>query len=353
MRTGRTSGNAEAAPPPLVVIAGATATGKTELSLALADAIGEVEIISADSRQVYRGMDVGTAKVSPADRARVPHHGLDLVDPDEPFSVAEFQRHALAALGGIAARGRTAILVGGTGLYLRAVARGFDLRGGRPDPDLRRDLERRLEQEGLGALAAELRRIAPGLAAATDLANPRRVIRALERARVHGDQPPPPPAGYPGRVLWLGLQLDPALHRERIAGRAAAQFSGGLLDETAELLHRYPADLPAFSALGYREAVAHLLGEVDLATAIGQTVARTWAYARRQRTWFRAEPGIEWLGAGEERDRALAVVQRFLDTGPSGPAPLSAGASGRTTTSETWSGRAPLQKARPRRSTRT
>ena len=145
----------------------------------------------------------------------------------------------------------------------------------------------------------------------------------LGRDRVGHARRPPPPAGYPGPVRWLGLELDPELHRERIAARAAGQFSGGLLDEAAELLHHYPADLPSFSALGYREAIAHLSGEVDLPTAIDRTVLRTWAYARRQRTWFRAEPGIEWLNAGEERHRAVALVGRFLQADAALASPLS------------------------------
>ena len=138
--------------------------------------------MSADSRQVYRGMDIGTAKVTADEQARVPHHGIDLVDPDRAFSVADFQRHALRALAGIAARGRLAILVGGTGLYLRVVARGIPVEEAGHDPALRALLDARLDAEGLAPLVAELRSVAPGIAAATDLANPRRVVRALERA---------------------------------------------------------------------------------------------------------------------------------------------------------------------------
>ncbi|HEV8516016.1 MAG TPA: tRNA dimethylallyltransferase, partial [Candidatus Limnocylindrales bacterium] len=140
--------------------------------------------MSADSRQVYRGMDIGTAKPTAEERARVPHHGLDLVDPDERFSVADFRRHALGALDQIHGRDGSAILVGGTGLYLRAVARGLPLDEGGPDPTLRAELGRRLVEDGLASLAEELRRAAPRLAERTDLANPRRVVRALERARV-------------------------------------------------------------------------------------------------------------------------------------------------------------------------
>jgi tRNA dimethylallyltransferase len=298
--------------PPLVVIAGATATGKTGLSLELAGSL-DAEIVSADSRQVYRGMDIGTAKVGAAERARIPHHGLDLVDPDEPFTVGDFRGHALAALAGIAARGRIAVLAGGTGLYLRVVARDVPLEEARHDADLRADLETRLEREGLPALVAELRTVAPTVAALTDLANPRRVVRALERARLVGDLPPPRPRGYPAPVAWLGLSASPERHRRAIEARARAHLTGGLLDEASALRERFGPDCRAFSAMGYREAFDVLDGRCDLETAIATDAARTWAYAKRQRTWFRAEPGIEWLAPdGDAIGAACRIVRRRL-----------------------------------------
>lgn len=299
--------------PPLVVIGGPTATGKTGLSLRLADALVaegfEAEIISADSRQVYRGLDIGTAKVSPAERARVPHHGLDLVDPDEPFSVADFVRHARAALAGIAARNRIAILVGGTGLYLRAVGRGLEPEALPHDPDLRAELERRLAAEGLAALVAELRRVAPGRAATVDAANPRRIVRALEAALLVGDRPPPPFRGYPGPSIWLVLDVERPVHRAWIAARARVQFEAGLLDEAAALRARYDPNLPAFSAIGYREAWAVLDGELSLEAAIELDARRNVAFARRQRIWFRREPGAIWIDATTD---PLAHVVRHV-----------------------------------------
>lgn len=293
--------------PPLIVIGGETASGKTTLSLALGERLG-AEIISADSRQVYRGMDIGTAKVSAAERARVPHHGLDLVDPDVPFSVADFRRHALDALRELAARGRPAILAGGTGLYLRAVARGIPIESGGHDPVLRAAIEARLTAEGLAALVAELGERAPSVAATIDLANPRRVARALERATIHGDQPPPSPTGYAAPVVWLGTTTD-ARHAAAIESRAREQFANGLLDEAAGLLERYPEDLRAFGALGYREAFDVLAGRSTLEEAITTDIGRTRAFARRQRTWFRSEPDIRWLAPGGDRlDAALAVI---------------------------------------------
>jgi len=269
--------------------------------------------VSADSRQVYRGLDIGTAKPGAAERAAVPHHGLDLVDPDEPFSAADYRRHALEALAGIAERGRLAMLVGGTGLYLRAMARGLPLERAGSDPDVRARLEVRLRDDGLAALVAELHRRDPAAARAIDLDNPRRVVRALERAIVTGRGTPPEPEGYPAPVRWIGLALDRARHRAAIESRAAGQFEGGLLEEAAGLRDRYRDDLPAFSAMGYREAFGVLAGQTDVATAVARTSVRTWAYARRQRTWFRSEPGIEWLDAGEGiTRRTLGVLDPFL-----------------------------------------
>lgn len=305
---------AEGAPaPPLVVIGGPTATGKTGVALRLADSLAatglEAEIISADSRQVYRGLDIGTAKVAPADRARIPHHGLDLVDPDEPFSVAHFVRHARAALAEIAERGRIALLVGGTGLYLRGVARGLEPEALPHDPALRATLEADLRREGLAPLVERLRRVAPGRAAAVDLANPRRVVRALEAALLVGDRPPPPFRDYPGPHIWIVLDVEPETHRAWIAARARAQFEAGLLDEAAALRARYDPNLPAFSAIGYHEAWAVLDGQLDLEAAIELDARRNVAFARRQRIWFRRERDAVWVDASDD---PLAELLRLV-----------------------------------------
>lgn len=295
-----------------MVIGGQTASGKTALSLALAERLG-AEIVSADSRQVYRGMDVGTAKVAAEEQARIRHHGLDLVDPDEPFTVADFRRAALDALAGIASRGRMAVLVGGTGLYLRAVARGLPMEAAGHDPVVRAELDERLTADGLEPLVAELWRRAPSVAGRIDLANPRRVVRALERAWLVGDVLPPAPVGYPASVVWLGTATDPAQHAQAIEDRARDQFANGLLDEAAALLARYPETLRAFGAMGYREAFDVLAGRSSLEQAIELDARRTRAYARRQRTWFRAEPDIHWLPPDPGRlDAALRVVEESV-----------------------------------------
>ena len=306
--------------PPLVVVAGATATGKTELAIRLAEAIRSAgrpaAVISADSRQVFRGLDIGTAKATAADRARVPHHGLDLVDPDEPFSVADFAAHARAVLADIAADDGVAILAGGTGLYLRAVARGLDVDALPSDPAVRARLEADLVAEGLEPLVERLRDRAPTAAARIDTRNPRRVVRALEVAEIDGDAAPPAMRGYPGPVAWLGLTVEPAAHAERIAARARAQFDTGLIAEARALRERFDPALPAFSAIGYREAWAVLDGDLTRDAAIELDARRNTAFAKRQRTWFRAEPEIDWLDATAELPTAIAIdrVRALLRT---------------------------------------
>ncbi len=307
--------------PPLLVIAGATATGKTGLSLGIARALRDdgvpAEIISADSRQVYRGLDIGTAKVSAAERGEVPHHGIDLVDPDASFSVADFVRHARDVFERIGEGRGLAILVGGTGLYLRAVARGLDPDGLPSDLALRRRIDAALVKDGLEAATERLKALAPTLAGRIDLRNPRRVSRALEIAELAGDRPLPALAPYPGPIAWIGLRLQPTIQAEWIGTRARAQFDAGLIEEAARLRSRWDPALPAFSAIGYREAWAVLDGEIDRETAIEQDAARNVAFAKRQRTWFRAEPDIAWLDAGADDastqlETGLSTARRLL-----------------------------------------
>jgi tRNA dimethylallyltransferase len=309
----------EAGSPPLLVIAGATATGKTGLAIRvatrlIADGI-PTEVISADSRQVYRGLDIGTAKVTEAERGGVPHHGLDLVEPDQPFSLADYADHARAALDAIAARRGLAILVGGTGLYLRAVARGIATDALPADPLVREALEAELLERGLAPLVDRLRSVAPGRAARVDTKNPRRVVRALEIAALDGGGGPlPEPRGYGGPVAWIGLSLDRTTHRAWIASRARAQFDAGLVEEARHLRERFDPTLPAFSAIGYREAWAVLDGRLDREAAIDEDSRRNASFAKRQRTWFRSEPDIAWLDAdGAPDDRAVAAARRLRE----------------------------------------
>jgi tRNA dimethylallyltransferase len=305
--------------PPLIVIGGATATGKTGLAIRLAEWLRDrgrpAEIISADSRQVFRGLDIGTAKVTAADRARIPHHGLDLVDPDVHFTVADFAREARRVLADLAARDALAILAGGTGLYLRAVARGLDTDSLPSDPALRARIETGLDQDGLEPAVARLRSLAPTLSATVDVRNRRRVGRALEIAELRGDGPLPAPLGYPAPVTWIGLEVDSVVHATWIAERARAQFDAGLVEEARALRERFDPGLPAFSAIGYREAWAVLDGTLSREAAIELDAARNVTFAKRQRTWFRSEPDIAWLDATTDApdERAQAIAARLVE----------------------------------------
>ena len=258
-------------------------------------------------------MDIATAKPNADERALAPHHCLDLVDPDERFTASDFRQAALDALHGVAERDGLALLVGGTGLYLRSVARGLPLGQGDSDPSLRARLDARHAATGLEPLVAELGERDPNGVQAIDVRNPRRVIRALERAILTGSAIPPRPEGYPGPVIWLGLRREPAAHRLAIAARIERHFEDGLLEEADHLRARYREDLPAFSAMGYSEAFDVLAGRCGVEEAKSRDARRTWAYARRQRTWFRSEPGVEWIEAGEgSLDVAVAVLAPFL-----------------------------------------
>ena len=264
-------------------------------------------MISADSRQVFRGLDIGTAKVGPAEQARVAHHGIDLVDPDQPFSLADFADHARGALADLARRNGVAILAGGTGLYLRAVGRGMDTAALPSDPDVRARLEAELIAHGLAPLVERLQRLGPTLATTVDLHNPRRVVRALEMASLRGDVVPAAPRGYPGPTAWIGLAVEPGPHAARIERRARAQFEAGLIEEARALRERFDPELPAFSAIGYREAWAVIDGELTRDQAIALDARRNVAFTKRQRTWFRAEPGIAWLDATSNLPFAASI----------------------------------------------
>ena len=287
--------------PPLVAIVGPTASGKTELALALARR-WSVEILVADSRQVYRGMDIGTAKPDATARAAVTHHLLDLVAPDEPFTVAQWVEHARALLPAIAARGRIPMVVGGTGLYVSALVDGHDYASQPWSPEMRTRLAGELEAGGLEPLALRLATLDPVAAARIDLRNPRRVLRALERAEAGGAGASPGAAPYAGRLALLGIRRPREVLYRRIDARAASLFSTGLLDEVRALLEAgYGTELPPMSGHGYREAAAHLAGEWTLAQAVAVTARRTRQYAKRQLSWFRRDPRILWLSAGDER----------------------------------------------------
>jgi tRNA dimethylallyltransferase len=293
--------------PPLLAVVGPTAAGKTALALALAQALGG-EIVSADSRQVYRYMDIGTAKPTPAERAAAPHHLIDVADPDDDFSLAAYQDLAYAAIVDIVARGRLPLLVGGTGQYLAAVLEGWQIPRVAPQPELRERLEREAAEQGAEALHARLARVDPAAAAGILPSNVRRVIRALEVYTVTGQpisaqqikRPPP----YRARTLWLTLPAE--VLYARIDARVDAMVAVGLLDEVRGLVERgYGWELPAMSSLGYREFEPYFAGEATQAEAIQRLKFDTHAFARRQPNWFRRLPNATKLAA----DRADLVEE--------------------------------------------
>ncbi len=285
-----------------MVILGPTAVGKSALAIRLAERLPDGgEIVSADSRLFYRGMDIGTAKPSPADRARVPHHLIDVAEPNEPWTLARFQQAAFAAIDAIQARGRTPLLVGGAGQYVRAIVEGWTVPAGEPDMHLRAELEEFAAQHGPAALHARLAERDPAAAARIDARNVRRVARALEYALATGEpisrqqrkQPPPYPA------LQIGLSLPrPALYA-RIDERVEAMIAAGLVEEVRGLAARgYAWDLPAMSGLGYRQIGQYLRGECDLPEAIRRIKSETRRFVRRQAAWFRpTDPAIHWTDA--------------------------------------------------------
>ncbi len=304
---------------PILAIVGATATGKSELAMELAAELGG-EIVSADSLQVYRGLDLGTAKPSAADRARVPHHLVDILEPDELYSAGEFARRARAAIEEIAGRGRIPIVVGGSGLYLRALLRGLSpLPPG--DPEVRAALRSRLETEGLPALREELVRIDPKTAARLTAGDTQRVLRALEVECVTGrplsawlDEQP---FGIQAiAAVQIGLTLPRSILYDRIAGRVVWMMEAGWLGEVAGLLQRgLSPRLPAFQAIGYRQLVRHLEGDGSLEQAIAEIVRETRRFAKRQETWFRKEPDVTWFSAQELKRQIPGVLKHAKHRG--------------------------------------
>ena len=297
---------------PLLAIVGPTASGKSEAAVAVAEALG-AEIVSVDSMLVYRGMDIGTAKPSPADRARVPHHLIDVVRPSEPFSVARYRELAETAIRGIRARGRRVLLVGGSGLYFRAIVDRLAFPG--MDPRARAWLQ--LEARALGPerLHARLAELDPVAAARIDPPNVRRTVRALEVAAVTGRPFSAFAADWaryePGRVRAAGIEIPREVLAARIEARVRAMVEEGLVEEVRGLLDRGLGRwLTASQAIGYAEFARHLAGELMLEEAVASTVRRTRELARRQMVWFRRDPRIRWFRAGPEG--AIALVERLV-----------------------------------------
>ncbi len=303
--------------PPLVVLVGATATGKTGLAIALAQALNG-EIVGADSRQVYRWMDIGTAKPTAEERSAAPHHLIDVVDPDQTLSLATYLELANTAIRDIHTRGKLPLLVGGTGQYITALIEGWSVPEVAPNPALRAELEAYAIQHGAAALGDRLRVLDPAAYAQIDYRNVRRVVRALEVIHETGQpfsaqrtKTPPP---Y--RILHYGLTLNREALYERADRRVDAMIRAGFADEVRGLLERgYSPSLPSMTGLGYKELAAHVIDGVPLDVTVSAIYSATHDFIRRQETWFRKyNQDALWLdGATLDRDALITTLRLRLE----------------------------------------
>jgi tRNA dimethylallyltransferase len=294
------AGHAGSRRVPVIILVGPTAVGKSRVALALAERV-RGEIVVADSLQVYRGLNIGTAKPGPEEQRRLPHHLVDLVDPDQRFTAADYGRVARVTVADIRRRGHVPIVVGGTGLYVRAFLHGL-FEGPGEQTSLREELRRQAAQGGVAALHRRLLALDPQAGAAIHPNDLFRIIRALEIATLTGSPPSLLKAEsrrnrepVPGPVLLFGLDRDRQELYERIERRVEEMMALGFLDEVRTLLHRgYSPALKPLRAIGYRHMIEHLAGRMDLDVAIGRLKHDTRRYAKRQITWFRHEAGLEW-----------------------------------------------------------
>lgn len=307
--------------PAIVVIGGTTGSGKTELALALARRFAG-ELVGADSVQVYRGFDIGSAKPDADELGGVPHHLIDVIDPDDAIDAARFAALADEAIAAIAARGRLPIVVGGTGLWLRALVRGL-VALPPPDPALRAGLEAEVARLGAPALHARLAHLDPRAAGAIHPNDALRIVRALEvhaqTGRALGELRHQHALGAPRYpTLFFALDRPREALRTRLERRVDTMLARGWVDEVRALLARWGPDVRAFGSVGYREILAHVRGALSLEEARAAAVRASWVYTRRQRTWFRSEPGVDvHLGSGpEDLDAVARRVAAFLEAPP-------------------------------------
>lgn len=299
----------------VLVISGPTGIGKTALAMELAKHL-PVEIVSADSRQIYRYMDIGTAKPSPEMRQQVPHHFIDILDPDEDYSAGKFGKEAREVIQEIFQRKKYPLVVGGSGLYIRALLQGFfqeDVK----DVSLRHQLEARLKEEGAMTLFHELQKVDPIAAARTHPNNPRRVIRALEVYYATGipisqlQKNQPDPAPFPWEHLVLTMPR-PQLYKQ-INQRVEEMFDMGLVEEVKRLLEMgYPPSLNALNSVGYKEVIAYLNKEMDLFTCKELVKRNTRRFAKRQFTWFRGQQDVRWLEIHQREDIPV-LAERIIN----------------------------------------
>jgi tRNA dimethylallyltransferase len=297
----------------LLVLVGPTAVGKTALALHLAKKL-DGEIVSADSRLFYRGMDIGTAKPTPDERARVPHYLIDIADPDETVGLAEFHEQATAAIADVHARGKLPLLVGGTGQYVRAIVEGWRVPRVLPDMDLRAGLEAQAEREGAGPLHVRLAQLDPTAAEKIDPRNVRRVIRALEVCLVTGkpisaQQGRTPP---PYHILQIGLTMEREMLYARADERIEAMMAAGLEEEVRRLVDSgYCWELPAMSGLGYAQFRPYFEGEAALEDVVIEIKRATRRFIRHQYNWFRLkDPAIQWFDARTVQAGEIEAVVR-------------------------------------------
>ena len=300
----------------VLAVVGPTASGKSRLGMEIAQSVGG-EIIGADSRQVYRHMDIGTAKPSMNNRQRVRHHLIDIIEPSDDYSVALYIRQARDAIADVFGRGGVPLVVGGTGQFVWALLEGWNVPEVSPNPLLRNELHARVALEGLPSLVKELEEIAPITARRVDLANPRRVIRALELALQAPDGEPEEPTRTPPpfQATVIGIEVDRAQLYDRINTRVEAMFEAGWVGEVENLLDMgCGPDLPAMSSLGYREICKQLRGEVTLEEAVETIKTKTRRYARQQRAWFRSnDERIRWFSSKRGGlDQAVEYACNFV-----------------------------------------
>ena len=305
--------------PKLVIIQGPTASGKSEAAVRLAEAVGG-EIVNADSLQVYRGLDIGSAKPGPDLLSRIPHHLLDIVDPDQEFTAADFRQEAAAAIAAIHARGRQPIVVGGTGLYIRTLLGGLAPSPG-GDPAIRRELQAIADRQGSEELHRLLAREDPAAAARLHPRDQVRIVRALEVVRATGRSLISFQAEHGFRQrdyhsLKLGLEVPRAELYRRIDARVEAMLAVGLVEEVRGLLERgYGPELKPLGAIGYKEVCAHLAGQFSREEALCRIQQATRNYAKRQLTWLRADPEIIWVAYPETFASMCTIVMEFLCKG--------------------------------------
>lgn len=293
---------------PLIIICGPTATGKSDLALDIAEKFNG-EIVNADSMQLYHGMDIGTAKLTVGERRNIPHHLLDILTVEQDASVAQYQGLARAAVDEIRGRGKTAIVVGGTGLYIKSII--DEMNFPETDPALRKRLEDEAELLGTAELYSRLRMLDPEAAAAIEPANTRRIIRALEVIEVTGEPysanlPSDTSLRYPD-ALHFGLAMERANLAPRIEARVHRMFEQGLVDEVRSLIGQGLLEgATAQRAIGYAQVISFINGVISLEQAIEETIVATRQYVRRQETWFKRDQRIQWIAEGQPRLTTIA-----------------------------------------------